>query len=210
VPSLSLLCPVRAHRSISCAARFCHHRPVESLRLRRCFTVPALLLEVSNLSVPLIWSSPLYSSRDCSPEQSSAAVSPLRRGLRPLVPLRQREGYGRVRQIARIAPRPVPKPREPRRGCPARLRRTLAAGPSGATAFKSSPQPLDLGRPSEIGRFRFHMCGSDRSPSIWIRPLYPLPLTRAPAPGPGRSARPGSLAPWTRLSAAPVRSNLGR
>jgi hypothetical protein len=58
----------------------------------------ALLLEVSNLPVPLIWSSSLYSSRDCSPEQSSATVSPLCRGLRPLVPLRQREGHGRVRQ----------------------------------------------------------------------------------------------------------------
>jgi hypothetical protein len=46
----------------------------------------ALLLEVSNLHVPLIWSSLLYSSRDCSPEQSSATVSPLCRGLRPLVP----------------------------------------------------------------------------------------------------------------------------
>jgi hypothetical protein len=70
--------------------------------------MPALLLEVSNLPVPLIWSSPLYSSRDCSLEQSSAAVSPLRRGLRPLVALRQREGHGRVRQITHIAPRPVP------------------------------------------------------------------------------------------------------
>jgi hypothetical protein len=61
---------------------------VEPLCLRRCFATPALLLEVSHLPVPLIWSSPLYSSRDCSLEQSSVAVSPLRRGLRPLVPLR--------------------------------------------------------------------------------------------------------------------------
>jgi hypothetical protein len=179
----------------SCAARVRHRLPVEPLCLRRCFVTPALLLEVSNLPVPLIWSSPLYSSRDCSSEQSSAAVSPLRRGLRPLAPLRQREGHGRVRQIARIAPRPVPKPREPRCGRPARFRQTLATRPSGATAFRSDPQPLDLGRPSEIGWFRFHLCGSDRSPSIWIRPLSPLPLTRAPALGPGRSARPGSLVP---------------
>jgi hypothetical protein len=184
VPSLSLLCLVRAHRSISCAVGVCHRRPVEPLRLRRCFATPALLLEVSNLPVPLIWSSPLYSSRDCSLEQSSAVVSPLLRGPRPLVPLRQREGHGRVRQITRIAPRPIPKPREPHRDRPARLRRTLATGPSGATAFRSGPQPLDLGRPSEIGWFRFHLCRSDRSTLIWIRPLSPLPLTRAPTLGP--------------------------
>jgi hypothetical protein len=140
--------------------------PSIPLCLRRCFATPTLLLEVSNLLVPLIWSSPLYSSRDCSPEQSSVVVSPLCGGLRPLVPLRQREGHGRVRQIARIAPRPVPKPREPRHGRPARLQRTLVVELSGATALRSGPQPLDLGRPSEIGRFRFHQCRSDRSPPI--------------------------------------------
>jgi hypothetical protein len=158
---------------------------------------------MSNLPVPLIWSSPLYSSRNCSLEQSSTAVSPLHRGPRPLVPLRQREGHGRVRQIARIAPRPVPKPREPHRVRPARLQWTLAAGPSSATAFRSGPQLLDLGRSSEIGRFWFHLCGSDRSPSIWFRPLSPLPLTRAPAPRPGRSARPGSLVPWPHFQSRP-------
>jgi hypothetical protein len=98
--------------------------------------MPVLLLEVSDLLVPLIWSSPLYSSRDCSPEQSSAAVSPLRRGLRPLVPLRQRVGHGRVRQTSLIAPRLVPEPLVPQRGRSSRLWRTLAAGPSGATAPK--------------------------------------------------------------------------
>jgi hypothetical protein len=91
------------------------------------------------MPVPLIWLSSLYSSREYSPEQSSAAFSPLRRGLRPLVPLRQRVGHGRVRQISLIAPRLVPEPLVPRRGRSARLRRTLAAGPSGATAPKSAP-----------------------------------------------------------------------
>jgi hypothetical protein len=140
------------------------HRPVEPLRLRRCFAMPALLLEVSNLPVPLIWLSLLYSSSNCSPEQSSAAVIPLRRGLRSLVPPRRREGHGRVRQTPLIAPGPVLEPLEPRRGRSARLRRTLAVGPSGATMFRSAPQPLDLGRPSEIGPFWFDECGSDRSP----------------------------------------------
>jgi hypothetical protein len=70
----------------SCATGVRHRRPVEPLCLRRCFATPALLLEVSNLPVPLTWSSSLYSSRDCSPEQSSVAVSLPRRGLRSLVP----------------------------------------------------------------------------------------------------------------------------
>jgi hypothetical protein len=125
--------------AFSRAAGVRHHRPVEPLRLRRCFTTPALLLEVSNLHVPLIWSFPLNISRDCSPEQSSATVSPLQRGLRPLVPLRRHDTHGRVRQTALNTPRPVPKPQEPRRGRPARLRRTLTAGTSGATAFRSGP-----------------------------------------------------------------------
>jgi hypothetical protein len=63
-----------------------HRRPIESLRLRRCFATPALPLKVSNPPVPLNWSSPLCCSHDCSPEQSSAAVSPPCRGLCSLVP----------------------------------------------------------------------------------------------------------------------------
>jgi hypothetical protein len=63
-------------------------RLVASLWLRRCFVTPALPLKVSNLLVPLIWSSPLCCSRDCSPEQSRVVVSLPRRGLRSLVPLR--------------------------------------------------------------------------------------------------------------------------
>jgi hypothetical protein len=125
--------------AFSCAVGVRHRRPVKPLRLHCCFATPVLLLEVSHLHVPLIWSSPLYSSRDCSTEHSSAIVSPLCRGLRPLVPLRQRDGHGRVRQIALIAPRPVPKSQEPRRGRPARLQQTLAVGPSGTTAFSPAP-----------------------------------------------------------------------
>jgi hypothetical protein len=81
----------------SCAAGVRHRRPVEPLCLPRRFAMPALLLEVSDLPVPLIRLSSLYSSCDCSPEQSSAAVSPLPHGLRPLALLRQRVGHGRVR-----------------------------------------------------------------------------------------------------------------
>jgi hypothetical protein len=125
--------------AFSRAAGVRHRRPIEPLRLRHCFATPALLLEVSNLPVPLIWSFSLYSSRDFSLEQSSAAVSPLCRGLRPLVPLRRCDTHGRVRQTALNTPRPVPKPQEPHRGRPARLRRTLAVGPSDTTAFRSGP-----------------------------------------------------------------------
>jgi hypothetical protein len=122
--------------AFSCAAGVRHSRPVDPLRLHRCFATPALLLEVRNLLVPLILSSSLYSSRDCSPEQSSAAVSLPRRGMRSLVPLRRCEGHGRVHQTALIAPRLVLESLVPRRGWPARLRRTLAARPSGAIAPK--------------------------------------------------------------------------
>jgi hypothetical protein len=86
--------------------------------------------------MPLFWSSSLYSSRDCSPEQSSAAVNPPRRGLRLLVPPHRCEGHGQVRQTALVAPKLVPEPLVSCRGGPARLRRTLAAGPSGATVPK--------------------------------------------------------------------------
>jgi hypothetical protein len=191
--------------AFSCAAGVCHRRPVEPLRLRRCFATPALQLEVSNLLVPLIWLSLLCSSHDCSPEQSSAVVSPLRRGLRSLVPPRRREGHGRVSQTPLIAPRLVPEPLVPCRGRSAHLRRTLTVEPSGATAFWSGPQPLDLEHSSEIERFRFHLCGSDRSPSIWIRSLSPLPLPRVSTSGPGWSVHPNPLTPWPRLSAASVR-----
>ena len=112
----------RSPESFFCAAGVRHRHPVEPLRLCRCFATPALLLEVSNLLMPLIWLSSLYSSRDCSPEQSSATVSLLRRGLRRLVPLCQREGHGRVCQTALITPRLVPEPLVPRRGRSARLR----------------------------------------------------------------------------------------
>jgi hypothetical protein len=99
-----------------------HRHPVESPCLRRCFTMPALPLKVSNLLVPLIWSFQLCCSRDCSPEQPRTAVSPPRRGPRSLVPLRQREGHGRTHQIALNAPELAPEPLEPCRGQPPRLR----------------------------------------------------------------------------------------
>jgi hypothetical protein len=69
-------------------------RPEAPPHLRRPPRAPKFTLKVSNPPVPLIWSSLLCCLRDCSPEQSSAAVSSPCQGLRPLVPLRQLEGHG--------------------------------------------------------------------------------------------------------------------
>jgi hypothetical protein len=66
---------------------------------------------------------------------------------------RRRDAHGCVRRVTLNAPDPLPKPLEPRRGRPPRLRRDLAARPSGTTALMSDHLLLDLGRPSEIWRF---------------------------------------------------------
>jgi hypothetical protein len=151
----------------SCVARVRHRRPVEPLCLRRCFVTPALLLEVSNLLVPLIWLSPLCSSRDCSPKQSSVVVSLPRRGLRSLMPPRRCEVHGRVRQTALITPRLVPKPREPRRGG-LLVSGELSPWDRAAPPRPSQPWPLDFGRLSEIGWFGLNPSRSNPSPSIEI------------------------------------------
>jgi hypothetical protein len=57
----------------------------------------------------------------------------------------------------------------------------------------SAPQPSDLGRPSEIGRFRFNQSGSDRSPSFQIQPPSSLPPHPRPCPW-ARLVRPFWLA----------------
>jgi hypothetical protein len=152
---------------------------------------------VSNLVVPLIRPLLPFCPRNSSPELIRAAVSPPRHVPRSLVLLRRRGAHDQVCQIALSALELFPKPLESRRGCPPRLRRALAVRPSGATA--SGRQPFDLGRPSEIGRFRLNQSGSNLSPPIQIRPLSSLPLTHAPAAGPDWSARPGSVTPRPRL-----------
>ena len=87
-----------------------HCRPVEPLRLRRCFATPALLLEVSNLPVPLIWLLLPCLARDCSPELPRAAISLPRRVQRPLVLPHRRDVHGRVRQNALNASELNPEP----------------------------------------------------------------------------------------------------
>jgi hypothetical protein len=142
---------------------------------RRPPSPPEFALEVSNLLTPLVRLLMPFCPRDCSPELVGAAISLPRRVQRPLVLPRQREAHGQVRHTALNAPELFLKPLEPHRGQSPRLRRSLVVGSSNATAF------------------RFHQCGSDRNPPIWIWPLSPLPLTCAPALGPGRSACPSTL-----------------
>jgi hypothetical protein len=72
-------------------------------------------------------------------------------GLCSLAPPCRFCAHGCVRRVALNVSDPFPKPLEPHRGRPPCLRRALAAGPSGATAFRSCPRLLDLGRPSESG-----------------------------------------------------------
>jgi hypothetical protein len=173
------------------------------LRLHRCPMTPALPFKVSNPPEPLIWSLLLCCSRDCSPELSHAAVSPPRRVQRLLVLPRQRDTHGRVRQTALNTLELAPKPLELRRGQPPRLCACVR------------PWPLDLGRPSEIGRFRLNQSGSDRSPPIQIQP----PLSLPPHPRLCLRARLVSP-PWLTYALAPpisrvraptpARSNPGR
>jgi hypothetical protein len=103
---------------------------------------------------------------------------------------RRRDAHGRARRVALNAPDPFPKTLEPRRDRPPRLRRALAVGPSSATALMSGPRMLDLGRPSEIWRFRFNQSRSDLSPPIQIQSFPTLPLSLAPPAGSGLSAPP--------------------
>jgi hypothetical protein len=121
-------------RSTSCVARARRRRPEASPHARCPPSAPEFALEVSNLSVPLIRPLLPFCPRNSSPELIRAAVSPPRRVPRSLVLLRRRGAHSRVRQIAMSSLEVFPKPVEPRRGCPPRLRRALAARPSGTTA----------------------------------------------------------------------------
>jgi hypothetical protein len=139
VPFPSLVRPVRAHRSDSCAGGASPSSPRRVLAPPALPRDPALPLKVRNPPTPLIWSLLLYCSRDCSPELSRTAVSLPRRVQCLLLPPRRRDAHGRVRQTTLIVPELNPNPLVPRRGQPPRLRQALAVGPSGATAPVSTP-----------------------------------------------------------------------
>jgi hypothetical protein len=130
---------------------------------------------------------------------------------------RRCDAHGCVHRVALNSPDPFPKPLEPRRGRPPRLRQDPTARPSSATALMSGHQLLDHGRPSEIWRFIFNRSRSKLGPPIQIRPFLTLSLTRVPAAGSGLSALPwvaDTPSPPVSALRAPVRSaarsNLGR
>jgi hypothetical protein len=64
------------------------------MRHRRCPVTPSFPLDVKNLRAPLISCVLPCCSRDCSPEQSSATVSPPLRVQRPLVLPHRRGALG--------------------------------------------------------------------------------------------------------------------
>jgi hypothetical protein len=104
-----------------------------------CPSVPEFALEVSNLPMPLIRQVPHQSPRSCSLELAAPPRNLFHSGLRSLAPPCRFCAHGCVRRDVLNVSGPFPKPPEPRRGRSARLRRTPAAGPSGATAPKSAP-----------------------------------------------------------------------
>jgi hypothetical protein len=114
-------------------------RPEAPPHTRHSPSVPEFALEVSNLPMPLIRQVPNQSPRNCSPELAASPQNLFHRGLRSLVPPCWFCAHGCVRHNVLNVSGPFPKPPEPRRGRSARLRRTPAAGPSGATAPKSAP-----------------------------------------------------------------------
>jgi hypothetical protein len=85
-----------------------HCSPEASLCLRRCPVTPVFPLKVSNLPAPLFPCVLPWSSRDCSLELIRAAVSPPRRGLRPLVSPCRLCAHGRVRRTTLSAPKLFP------------------------------------------------------------------------------------------------------
>jgi hypothetical protein len=209
LPFPSLVCPVCAHRSVSCAAGARRRRPEAPPQPRRSLSAPVFALEVSNLPMPLFRQVPPQCPHNSSSELIRAAVSPPRRVLRPPKLPRQRGTHGRVRHVALNALELFPKPLEPSRGRPPRLQRDLTVRPSGATAPASDQQPLDLGRrPRSVGLdlTRADLISALRSRSD-CSPLSPSPT---PLPlGPAGQPHPGSLTPRPRLSVTPARASVG-
>jgi hypothetical protein len=136
VPSPSLLHPVHAHRRSSCVVG----APPPSTRGS---TVAPPFSKRPGVRTRGEQPSHALNSPNIAPEPtqflarvSCAAVELFHRGLRSLAPPCRFCAHGRVRRDTLNVSGPFPKPPEPRRGRSARLRRTLAAGPSGATAPK--------------------------------------------------------------------------
>jgi hypothetical protein len=128
------------------------------------------------------------SPRNCSPELVAPPRDFSHCGLRSLAPPCRFCAHGRVRRVALNVPDHLPKPLEPRHGCPPCLRRALAVGLSGATALKSDPGrwiPRVLPRSRSLGLISADLISALRSRSdrSSLSPsLVPLPLGSAGQP----------------------------
>jgi hypothetical protein len=114
-------------------------RPEAPSHPRRSPSVPEFALEVSTLPMPLFRQELPQLPRNCSPELAAPPRNLFYCDLHSLVPLCRFCAHGRVRRVALNLFDLFLKSPEPRRGQPSRLRRTLAAGPSGATTPKPAP-----------------------------------------------------------------------
>jgi hypothetical protein len=117
----------------------CRCRPEAPSHPRRSPSVPEFALEVRILPMPLFRQVSSLRPRNCSPELAALPQKLSHCGLHSLVPPCQFYAHGWVHRVALNVSDPFPKPQEPHRGQPSRLRRTLAAGPSGAIAPKPAP-----------------------------------------------------------------------
>jgi hypothetical protein len=167
VPSPSLLRPVHAHLSSSCAIGAPPPSTQGSTAPPPFSKRPGVRTRGEHPSHAVISPSIIP-----APAQLLAGVSCAT--AKPFLPQSAFSGapcrfcaHGRVRRVALNMSDRFPKPPEPRRGRSARLRRTLAAGPSGATAPK--PALAVRSRPSvRDGWFGLNPSRSNPSPSIGI------------------------------------------
>jgi hypothetical protein len=173
LPFPSLVCPVHTNRSVSYVAG----------------TLPSSTR--GSIAPPPFSKRPGVRTRGEHPAHSRLVVPPRdfsHRGLRSLAPPCRFCAHGCVRRVALNVPDHFPKPLEPCRGCPPRLRRALAVGPSGATALMSSPGrwiPRARLRSSGLGLINADLISALRSRSDCssLSPsLVPLPLGPAGQP----------------------------
>jgi hypothetical protein len=98
------------------------YRPKAPSHLCRSPSVPEFALEVSTLPMPLFCQVSRSRPSNCSPELAVPPWNLSHCGLRSLAPPCRSCTHGRVRRVALNVSDPFPKPLEPRRGCPPRLR----------------------------------------------------------------------------------------
>jgi hypothetical protein len=118
LPFPSLVCPIRAHQSISCAAGAPLPSTRGSIAPCRSPSVSEFALEVSTLSMPLFRQVSPQNPHNCSSELVAPPQDFSHRGLRSLVPPCRLCAHGCVRRVALNVPHPFPTLLEPHRGCP--------------------------------------------------------------------------------------------